>query len=132
APALRGGARPALARNLSGAAHHRDRSDQGDRSGAGQGSPPRSQAHRRRRRRRGGGGGGGLNDRQSPDLGIEPGGDAGLFRAPTRRSGALKAATDEAEQGERQTQYLPFPRQAAGLPVYVNFYFGRTHEARLS
>jgi CarD family transcriptional regulator len=48
-------------RNLGGAAHHRDRSDQGDRSGAGQGPPPRSQARRRRRRRRGGGGGGGLS-----------------------------------------------------------------------
>ena len=44
APALRGGARPAVARDLGGAAHHRDRGDQGDRGGAGQGPAPRSQA----------------------------------------------------------------------------------------
>ena len=61
APALRSGARPAVARDRGGAEGHRDRGDQGDRSGARQGPAPRSQARRRSRRRRGGGGRGGLS-----------------------------------------------------------------------
>ena len=48
APALRGRARSPLARNLGGATHHRDRSDQGDRGRPGQGPAPRSQARRGR------------------------------------------------------------------------------------
>ena len=69
APALRGRARPAFARNLGGAAHHRDRGDQGDRGRACQGPAPRSQARRGRRRGRGGGGRGrgGVN---SPPLSV--------------------------------------------------------------
>ena len=46
APALRSRARPALARDLGGAALHRDRGDQGDRGGARQGPAPRSEARR--------------------------------------------------------------------------------------
>ena len=42
APALRGRARPALARDRCRAAHHRDRGDQGDRGRARQGPAPRS------------------------------------------------------------------------------------------
>ena len=58
APALRSGSRPALARNLGGAALHRDRGDQGDRGGARQGPAPRSEARRRGRRGSGRGRGG--------------------------------------------------------------------------
>ena len=46
ASALRGRARPALARDRCGAAHHRDRGDQGDRGGARQGPAPRSRQDR--------------------------------------------------------------------------------------
>ena len=53
APALRGGARPAVARDRCGAADHRDRSDQGDRGRARQGPPPRPEAGRGRGRGRG-------------------------------------------------------------------------------
>src|SRR5262249_38197236 len=65
APALRGRARSALARNLGGQAQNRDRSDQGNRRRAGKGPPPRSQARggRGRGRRRGGGGRGGVSAR---------------------------------------------------------------------
>ena len=59
AAALRGRPRPAVARSRGGAAHHRDRGDQGDRGGAGQGPAARTQARgrggapssRKRRRR---------------------------------------------------------------------------------
>ena len=50
APALRSRARPAVARNLGGAALHRDRGGEGDRGGARQGPAPRSEAGRRGRR----------------------------------------------------------------------------------
>ncbi len=56
ASALRGGARPAVARDRGGAAHHRDRGGQGDRGGARQGPAPRSEAGRGA-----GGGGGGVS-----------------------------------------------------------------------
>ena len=48
APALRGGARPAVARDRCGAAGDRDRGGEGDRGCACQGSAPRCQAGRRR------------------------------------------------------------------------------------
>ena len=56
APALRGRARPAVARDRGGAARHRDRGRQGDRGGARQGSAPRSGQARGRGGGRGRGG----------------------------------------------------------------------------
>ena len=56
AAALRSRARPAVARDRGGAAHHRDRGDQGDRGRARQGPAPRSEAGRGRGRGRGRGG----------------------------------------------------------------------------
>ena len=49
APALRSRARPAVARNLGGAARHRDRGDQGDRGRARQGPASWSEAGRSKR-----------------------------------------------------------------------------------
>src|SRR5262249_44848223 len=91
APALRGRARPALARNLGGAAHHRDRSDQGNRSRACQRSPPRSQA-------RGGPGGGrggrgGVGAAPPPKPNPKAGGGGGAFVMPAGRAkGALTSS----------------------------------------
>ena len=48
APALRGRARPSVARNLGGAAHHRDRGGEGNRGRARQGPAPRTEAGRGR------------------------------------------------------------------------------------
>src|SRR5262249_20940183 len=83
-PALRGGARPALARDFRGPAHHRDRGRQGDRGGARQGPAPRSQD---RGRQRGSGRG-----RSGVTLGSiskrKPGRCAGLFVRAVIRSEA--------------------------------------------
>src|SRR5262249_34574217 len=118
APALRGRARSALARNLGGAAHHRDRSDQGDRSRACQGSPPRSQAHggRGRGRRRGGGGRGGISARpRPPEQTQSPAATPGFSIAAGRTQGGanllLEKEKDAEEMSRRSHNYARFAKK---------------------
>src|SRR5205823_13049419 len=85
-PALRGGTRSALARSLGRATDHRDRSNQGNRGGLGQGPPSWSQAGRRRGRRRGGGGRGSLTARLFCQVEQSPAKRPGFYYAHRRAS----------------------------------------------
>src|SRR5262249_30586052 len=118
APALRGRARSALARNLGGAAHHGDRSDQGDRSRACQAAPPRSQARggRGRGRRRGGGGRGGISARPIPRANTKsPAATPGFFNSGRRPQGGanllLEKEKDAEEMSRRSHNYARFAKK---------------------